>query len=92
MSIVPSKMEKIKKIANRLKEFIIQALNHLDADDYFALKNLLVYSVMFGLMLNYSLFVIFHIPFTWYSWIGWGFGLWLLENKLITFLRRIIRR
>ena len=82
----------LKKIVSRIKDIIIRCFNYLDADDLFALKNLLAYSVVFGAMLNYALFVIFNIPFTWYSWIGWGFGLWFLENKVVTILRRIIRR
>ena len=26
-----------------------------------------------GLVLNFLVFCVFHLPFTWYSWLGWGF-------------------
>lgn len=26
-----------------------------------------------GLILNFLVFSVFHLPFTWYSFIGWGF-------------------
>jgi len=26
-----------------------------------------------GLVLNFLVFCVFHLSFTWYSWIGWGF-------------------
>lgn len=25
-----------------------------------------------GLVLNFLVFSVFHLPFTWYSWLGWG--------------------
>lgn len=29
--------------------------------------------VIDGLVLNFLVFSVFHLPFTWYSWLGWGF-------------------
>ena len=26
-----------------------------------------------GLVLNFMVFCVFHLSFTWYSWLGWGF-------------------
>jgi len=26
-----------------------------------------------GIILNFMFFSVFHLSFTWYSWIGWGF-------------------
>jgi len=26
-----------------------------------------------GLVLNFLVFCVFHLSFTWYSWLGWGF-------------------
>ena len=46
----------------------------------------------YGALINFSLFVIFHIPFTYYSWLGWGIAYWFIENKFITILRKIIRK
>ena len=29
--------------------------------------------ILDGLVLNFLVFAVFHLPFTWYSWLGWGF-------------------
>ena len=29
--------------------------------------------ILDGLVLNFLVFCVFHLPFTWYSWLGWGF-------------------
>jgi len=50
------------------------------------------YSIILGIPLNFSLFIIFKIPFTFYSWIGWGIALWFIEKKIVPMLRGIFIR
>ena len=64
----------------------------LDSADKKAIKDFLTYSAFYGVLLNFSVFVIFRIPFTFYSWLGWGIGLWFVENKFAKILIRIIRK
>jgi len=35
-----------------------------------------------GLVLNFLVFAVFHLPFTWYSWLGWGFIPYVLGEVL----------
>lgn len=90
-----TKKEKPKKPKKRkrpikIKSFLNKIL--LDSEDKKAIKNFIIYSALFGVCVNYSMFVIFDFPFTYYSWLGWGIGLWLIENKFVSLIRKIIRR
>ena len=46
-----------------------------------------------GLVLNFLVFCVFHLPFTWYSWIGWGFIPYVLGEVIprifVKFKKRI---
>ncbi len=35
-----------------------------------------------GLVLNFLVFCVFHFPFTWYSWLGWGFIPYILGEVI----------
>jgi len=62
-------------------------------------KKLLGISLIFseilidGLILNFLVFCVFHLSFTWYSWIGWGFIPYVLGEVipriLVKFKKRI---
>lgn len=62
-------------------------------------KKLLGISLIFseilidGLILNFLVFCVFHLPFTWYSWIGWGFIPYVLGEVIprifVKFKKRI---
>lgn len=78
---------KIKRIPRKLKNFL---KNLLDQEDKDTLKVIIPYLTIYGIMVNFSLFVIFGIPFTWYSWIGWAFAFKIIETKIIRWLRSII--
>lgn len=41
-----------------------------------------------GIILNVAL-LNFGLPLTWYSWIGWGFFVWLMESKMIKMIRQV---
>jgi len=46
-----------------------------------------------GLVLNFLVFCVFHLPFTWYSWLGWGFIPYVLgeitPRIMIKFKKRV---
>lgn len=58
-------------------------------EDFKAIYRFLATSVICGLLINFSLFVTLNLTFNYYSWLGWGIAYWLLENKLISLIRRI---
>lgn len=80
---------KFKKIPKKLKKYL---KNPLDSKDISVLKKLSFEVLVFGIMSNYVFWVLFRLPFTWYSWIGYGFAIFLIERKLIIWIRRIIFR
>jgi len=47
-----------------------------------------------GLVLNFLVFCVFHLSFTWYSWLGWGFIPYILGEVLprtwVKFKKRIV--
>ena len=47
-----------------------------------------------GLVLNFLAFCVFHLSFTWYSWLGWGFIPYVLGEVLprtwVKFKKRLI--
>lgn len=63
-----------------------------DNEDWSAIKEFIGHSCFYGVLINFSLFVIFHTPFTYYSWLGWGIAFWFIETKFVTLLRKIIRK
>jgi len=76
------------KIFNSIKRFFEKIKK---SDDLESIKDLILYLIFYGIPINFTMFVIFNYPFTWYSWLGWGVGFWILENKLIQFVRRAIK-
>lgn len=73
---MPSEMK------TKLKSFFLK-------EDIKSISRFIGYFTLFGIPLNFSLFVIFKIPFTLYSWIGWGIGFWFIEKRIIPMLRSI---
>lgn len=55
-------------------------------------KTLLVFVVGYGLVLNFALWQIFQLPFTWFSWIAWGFAFWFIREELPIIIQRILGR
>jgi ABC-type bacteriocin/lantibiotic exporter with double-glycine peptidase domain len=70
--------DKINKIFEKIDENDKKSVNRLFA------------STFLGAMLNFSLFCIFGLSFTWYSWLGYAFLIHLIEIKLIVWIRQII--
>ena len=61
----------------------------IDESDKKAIGKLLT-TLTIGAMLNFALFCIFRLPFTWYSWIGYAFLIHIIENKLIVWIRQVV--
>lgn len=80
---------KIKKISKKIKKIKEKLSNLLDNEDKKTLRKFIVETSFIGIICNYSLWVIFGLPFTFYSWIGYGFAIYLIQTKLIKWLRSI---
>jgi len=81
-----------KKIKEKLifynNNWINSIKNLLKSKDCKALLNFMGYILIYGLCSN-GFFVLFGFPFTWFSWISFGLGIWIIENKFINFFRRL---
>ncbi len=76
------------KIFEKIRKFKLFSFK-MDENDINSIKKF-VSNVFFGLMINFSLFIIFNSTFNWYSWIGYGFLVHLVESKLISWIRSIL--
>jgi len=65
-------------------------LNIIDKDDIKSIKSYFFDIAFYGITLNFALFVIFGIDFNFYSWIGWGFAVHLLDYKVTKFFRKLL--
>jgi len=92
---IPKEIKEVKTKAPKVPRKKIDFKKYfkkIDTEDKKAIKNFLIYATLYGLLINFSMFVIFKIPFTFYSWIGWGIAFWFIENKFVSIIRRIVRR
>jgi len=83
-------INKVKKLNLKIPK--IKFKIPLDKDDAKVIRKVFFYVLFFGVSLNFAVFVIFDIPFTFYSWFGWGFALWLIENKLVRIIKSLISK
>jgi len=72
---------KRKKKAKKTKKFI-------DTNDKEAIIRFLA-NIMTGILVNFMLFAVFKLKFSWYSWIGYGIFIHLIEIRLIKWIRLI---
>lgn len=75
----------ITDISKKGKFFSINRL--LDAKD----RNAILQVAGIGIALNFALFCIFKTGFNWYSWIGWGLGMWIIEKRIPKFIKEAFR-
>ncbi len=87
-SKVPVIKKKIfKKSKEKLKKF-------LDKEDKETIKDIFLKIVLFGIPLNFSIFILskgFFI-FNYYTWIGWGLALWFAKKEISPLIRGIIHK
>jgi hypothetical protein len=76
------------KIFEKIRKFKLFSFK-MDENDKNSLKKF-ISNLFLGLMVNFSLLIIFNSTFNYYSWIGYGFLVHLIENKLLTWIRSVI--
>jgi len=83
----PKKPKKIQKNSLFFKK-IKEKLNKLiDEEDKKTLLHFFIKVTFYGVLLNFSLFVIFGIKFNYYSFFGWGIAFWFINEKGIDMIR-----
>jgi len=84
------KEKKINKVKQKVKEIKEKSKKYkLDEVDKKLVKNILLKIVLYGIPINFSLYCIFRIPFTFYTWIGWGYAFWFIKKEAISFFRSL---
>lgn len=73
------------KIFDKIKGFF----KKIDENDKKAIGKFIT-TLTLGAMLNFAMFGIFGLHFTWYSWIGYAFLIHIIENKLIVWIRQVV--
>ena len=63
-----------------------------DIEDRNTIIKFFSYITFFGIISNFSLFAIFGINFNYFTWIGWGLFIWIIEKKIIPIIRNIFIR
>ena len=84
--------QKIKKFWKKISKFKLKKpkIQILDDDDKEFVKELFSKILIMGPLLNLALFSIWGVEFNAYSWIGYGIGVYLIENKIVKWIRAII--
>lgn len=88
---IEKKNKRIKRKTRRRKKFA-KIRKIIDSEDKETLKGVLFYVCLYGPLINFSLWVIFGMKFTLYSWIAWGLAVWVIENKFVGILRKMIKK
>jgi len=63
-------------VRNNLREFFKFFKNE-------SIRILIFHGILYGLILNYVLWLIFHIPFKWYGFPAYGIFLYLIKSEFI---------
>jgi len=88
-NILQVEIEKvIPKNKNKKKRKKIK-IKSLDKADLETIKEIFLQITLFGIPINFSLFVIFGIGFNLYSWIGWGIAFWLIKKEFVNIVRSL---
>jgi len=84
---IEKKPKKIKKNPLFFKKIKEKLSKLIDEDDRKELFRLFVEVTFYGILLNFSLFVIFGIKFNYYSFFGWGIAFWFMKREVIDMVR-----
>lgn len=85
-------LEKRAAYINKRDRFRKLRKKFFKSQDYEVSKNFLAFIIFNGLLANIMVTSIFGVPFTWYSFIGYGILVYFIENKLISYVRQTIFR
>lgn len=98
INLEKKEIEKIEKKKIKPKEKKIKKLkwlnNVLDKEDKRTLRDLFFKIILFGIPLNFAIFIVSKgfFTFNFYTWIGWGITLWLIKKEISPILRGIIHK
>lgn len=80
----PNKIKKNKEFFKKNKE---KLNNIVDKEDKKTILQFLTKVLVYGIPLNFSLFIIFGIKFNYYSFFGWGIAFWFIKEELVDMIR-----
>lgn len=76
-----------KKIKNKIKTFSEAKKDKVDK-----IKAFILIVLGYGLILNYTLLIIFHVPFKWYGFPAYGIFYYFTMEEFVTFFRKLKAR
>jgi len=88
------KVKKESKIKIELDKLKDKSKTIFDKEDKETIKDILSKIVLYGIPINFAVFVVTkgYFKFNYYNWIGWGITFWLIKKEIITMLRNIIHK
>jgi len=85
----PAKKESFKKTKEKIKKIKRSSKKLLDKDDKKTILDIFLKILVFGVPINFSLWCFVYHPFTFYSWISYGYVFWLIKKELVVLLRSL---
>ena len=73
-----------KKLLDKPKAFLVKHKEKVEK-----LKAFVLTVLGYGVLLNYALFVVWRVPFTWYGFPAFGILYYFVMEEFVTFFRKL---
>jgi len=88
-SIPKVKKESFKGTKEKIKKIKKSAKKMVDKDDKKTLIEIFLKVLLFGVPLNFSLWCFVYHPFSFYSWLSYGYVFWFIKKEVVVLLRSL---
>ncbi len=87
----PKKVKENKEFIKKNKEKLKKIIDKGDID---TIKDLVLKIILFGIPLNFAMFIVSKgfFTFNYYTWLGWGLALWFAKKEFSPLIRGIIHK
>jgi len=75
---------KMKKLKKKFKNFLKK-----NSEKRKDLRNFIIFVIGYGLIINYSLYVIFDLNFNYYTFFAYGFIYYLIKEEFVEWFRKL---
>ncbi len=78
-SVLKTRYLKLRSKKNRVKQEVSKLIKYIKV----GFKDMIFYGFVYGLIINYTLFSIFHVSFHWWGFPAYGILLYLIKSEFI---------
>jgi len=72
-----------------LKQLKTDFLEHIKSDKFKEIKGFLLIILGYGVLINYSLLIIFNVPFKWYGFPAFGIVYYFIMEEFTAWFRKL---